>query len=159
FLHFDHLRGLVATSDEDGASIDALRYDPYGRVLARTGSAPAQPMGFAEGENDPTSLIYLQARYYSPVLGVFISVDPLVQDAMVPFAWSAYAYCADNPATLTDPTGLTFNFVKFTIGVLAVVAMVAAIAVSGGLFAAPAASIPESLQMFDAGVYVAFGEA
>lgn len=158
-LHFDHLRGLVATSDQDGALIDTLRYDPYGRLLERNGVPPAQPMGFAGGENDTTGLVYLQARYYHPALGVFISVDPLVQDAMVSFAWSAYAYCADNPATLSDPSGLSFNLLKFTIGVVAVVAVVAAVVVSSGALAGPAIGGAEAAAEMDTAIYVAFGEA
>lgn len=41
-------------------------------------------------------------RYYDPITGQFVSVDPDVTET-----GQAYAYAQDNPVTLTDPTGLT----------------------------------------------------
>lgn len=140
FLHLDHLGGLVAVSDESGQLKDTLRYDPYGSLIERTDAGLAQPIGFTGGEYDATSgLVYLQARHYHPGLGVFISVDPVVQDPMNPIAWAAYVYCGGNPATRVDPSGLSFNLGKFLVGVAAVVALVALVVVTDGL-ASPAAA-------------------
>jgi uncharacterized protein RhaS with RHS repeats len=44
---------------------------------------------------------YLNNRYLDPTLGRFISVDPLVS-----LTGDAYAYGANNPVTMTDPSGL-----------------------------------------------------
>lgn len=45
--------------------------------------------------------MFLNNRYHDPSLGVFISVDPLVQMTGEP-----YIYASGNPTTLSDPTGL-----------------------------------------------------
>jgi hypothetical protein len=48
----------------------------------------------------------MHARYYTPELGRFLSVDPErsgVGDP--PQAYNRYAYALDNPVTLTDPEG------------------------------------------------------
>ena len=49
----------------------------------------------------PPRLNYLNNRYMDPVLGVFVSVDPLVGKTGTP-----YLYAAENPTTLSDPEGL-----------------------------------------------------
>ena len=36
---------------------------------------------------------------------MFVSPDPVVQDAYDPLCWTAYAYCRNNPVTYTDPSG------------------------------------------------------
>jgi RHS repeat-associated protein len=134
YLHMDHLGGLIAVTDETGRLSDSLRYDPFGRLLSRTGAAAAQPEGFGGGDFDAAfGVIYLQARYYHPGLGVFLSVDPIVQDAMSPIAWNAYAYCGNNPASRADPSGLSFNLGKFIVGLVAVAALVALAVVTAGL--------------------------
>lgn len=48
-----------------------------------------------------SSLYYLRARYYDPSSGQFIWRDPEVATTRQP-----YAYVADNPVNLTDPSGL-----------------------------------------------------
>ena len=141
WLHFDHLGGLIATTNDAGGLVDTLRYDPYGRLLARTGAATAQPEGFAAGDYDAAfGLIYLQARYYHPALGIFVSVDPIVHDPMSPIAWSAYAYCGNNPASRADPSGLSFNLGKFIVGLVAVAALIGLAVVTAGL-SAPAIAV------------------
>ncbi len=65
--------------------------------------------GFIDKPTDTTGLTAIGARYYDPLLGAFISVDP-VMDLTDPQQWHAYTYSNANPATWTDPTGkLLFN--------------------------------------------------
>jgi hypothetical protein len=45
--------------------------------------------------------LFLNNRYHDPTLGMFISVDPLVEATADP-----YLYSSANPITLSDPTGL-----------------------------------------------------
>ena len=42
---------------------------------------------------------------YDPVLGRFISVDPIM-DLADPQQWNAYSYANNTPVTMSDPTGL-----------------------------------------------------
>ena len=57
-----------------------------------------------------SGLDYFNARYYSPAQGRFISPDPgnAGGDLKNPQTWNGYAFVANNPTTLTDPSGLGF---------------------------------------------------
>ncbi len=61
--------------------------------------------GFVGGTNDPTGLTHLGAREYDPVLGRFLSVDPII-DFGDPAQMNAYGYAHNSPLTKSDPTGL-----------------------------------------------------
>ena len=50
-----------------------------------------------------TGLYYYGARYYSPELGIWGSVDPLADKYP---SMSAFMYCAGNPVVLVDPDGM-----------------------------------------------------
>jgi RHS repeat-associated protein len=52
-----------------------------------------------------TSLTYIGARQYDSNTGRFISVDPIL-DTSDAQSLNGYAYADNNPATLSDPTGL-----------------------------------------------------
>ena len=47
------------------------------------------------------------ARYYDPVIGRFLSVDPQL-DAGTPAQFNAYVYSGNNPVTYSDPSGLSW---------------------------------------------------
>lgn len=131
FLHEDHLGSIVAMTDSGGNVVDMIRYDPFGAVLARTAAGSDVPIGFAFGQlDDVTGLLYLQARYYHPVFGRFVSADPVVQDILAPIAWNAYAYCRNNPQSYVDPTGRSWW--QILLGALAIVALVALAVVTFG---------------------------
>jgi RHS repeat-associated protein len=58
--------------------------------------------------NDPeTDLVYMQPRYYDPVAGRFLSIDPVVTDANNGDSFNRYAYAANNPYkyNYNDPDG------------------------------------------------------
>ncbi|WP_423462377.1 RHS repeat-associated core domain-containing protein [Promicromonospora sp. MS192] len=61
--------------------------------------------GFLDKPADASGLTAVGARLYDPVLGSFVSVDP-VMDLSDPQQWNAYAYANNNPVTWSDPTGL-----------------------------------------------------
>jgi RHS repeat-associated protein len=59
-----------------GAVDSATTYEPYGRLLVRSG-ASGTVYGFTGEQHDGTTgLVYLRARYYNPALRVFMSPDP-----------------------------------------------------------------------------------
>lgn len=126
----DNLKYLVACAAVAYASLawgDQVTYyytDPQGTVLM---TADAQgnvlsntdrtPLGRLEGSNadgsrfaghvdDPdTGLIYMQARFFDPDVGRFLSVDPVARIAGDLFAGNPYAYALNNPYSNTDPDG------------------------------------------------------
>ncbi|WP_245828191.1 RHS repeat-associated core domain-containing protein [Micromonospora avicenniae] len=80
---------------------------PYGEQRgATTGTwAAGMDKGFVGGTQDPTGLTHLGAREYDTFAGRFISVDPII-DLADPQQWNGYNYANNNPATLSDPSGL-----------------------------------------------------
>ncbi|MFG3031779.1 RHS repeat domain-containing protein [Streptomyces sp. NPDC048253] len=71
-----------------------------------TQSAPwAGDKGFIGGTKDAdTGLTHLGAREYDPVIGRFISVDPIL-DLNDPQTVNGYSYSGNNPVTYSDPSG------------------------------------------------------
>lgn len=56
-------------------------------------------------EDAGTGLTYLNARYYDPILGRFLSPDPLMNPGD-PRTLDPYRYADNNPITFSDPLGL-----------------------------------------------------
>ena len=48
---------------------------------------------------------YMHARYYSPNLGRFLSVDPVGGSVGSSQSWNRYSYVQNNPLNLVDPDG------------------------------------------------------
>lgn len=59
--------------------------------------------------SDDTGLSYLNARYYDPARGQFISQDPVFwsqeQNLKDPQSLNSYSYAQNNPITGKDPDG------------------------------------------------------
>jgi RHS repeat-associated protein len=56
--------------------------------------------------NDPdTGLVYMQARYYDPITGRFLSIDPAEPIPGSLFHFNRYDYANNNPIINTDPDG------------------------------------------------------
>ncbi|WP_078532381.1 RHS repeat-associated core domain-containing protein [Streptomyces hokutonensis] len=74
---------------------------------SRTGGRGTWPddKGFLGQPSDGgTGLTHLGAREYDPVIGQFLSVDPVLQ-AEIPQSLNGYSYAGQNPATYADPAG------------------------------------------------------
>ena len=79
-------------------------YSPYG---GQTSSGHAQNLGYQGDYTDPsTGLVYMNARWYNPATGTFVSSDT-IGGSPVPSAvdGNPYAYANGNPLTETDQTG------------------------------------------------------
>lgn len=57
---------------------------------------------------EKTKLTNVGARTYDPLLGKFLSVDPVI-DPNLPQQNTGYAYSGNNPSTYTDPSGLRLD--------------------------------------------------
>jgi RHS repeat-associated protein len=92
----------VARSDAAGNLISRTRYEPYGG----TASGVTPTIGFAGHVNDAdTGLVYMQQRYYDPVAGRFLSIDPVTTDANTGAGFNRYAYAVNSPYKYIDPDG------------------------------------------------------
>jgi RHS repeat-associated protein len=56
-------------------------------------------------EDAATGLVYMQQRYYDPMLGIFYSVDPVTTLSNPTGMFHRYRYAASNPYKFTDPDG------------------------------------------------------
>lgn len=100
----DHQGTVLATTDSTGAIVSTEDYRPFG---AKALGAPATGPGYTgHVADDDSELTYMQARYYDPVVGRFISPDPLDLAAGTGFTFNRYTYVSNNPTSLVDPTGL-----------------------------------------------------
>jgi RHS repeat-associated protein len=97
----DDLGSTRALTTSTGAVADTDTYGPYGNVTASTGTVQNNLLFCGQYMDAESGLYYLQARYYDPSVGQFTSVDPLVAETQMP-----YAYVAGDPLNATDLTGL-----------------------------------------------------
>jgi len=106
FYHNDHLGSPLAMTDEDGSVVWRRDYFPFGQEIDPGGETTFNPHTFTGKEFDAeTGLYYYGARYYDPVIGRFISVDPAGSDPSDPQSWNRYVYTLNNPYKYVDPDG------------------------------------------------------
>lgn len=101
YLHTDILGSVVAETNSAQQVLRRNHYQPFG--LPNGGvSGP----GFTGHVMDAdTSLIYMQARYYDPDVGRFLSMDPKPPVAIDGTDFNRYAYARNNPYRNVDPDG------------------------------------------------------
>jgi RHS repeat-associated protein len=69
-------------------------------------NTPQEKWKFTSFERDvESSLDYAQARFNSPLMGRFMSVDPLAGRRANPQSLNRYTYVLNDPINLVDPTG------------------------------------------------------
>lgn len=103
YVYTDPQGTPLAEADVNGNITATFDYAPYGSQAL--GTAPNGP-GYTGHVNDPdTGLVYMQARYYDPSTGKFLSVDPVVPRLGDVFNFNRYAYANNNPVTNIDATG------------------------------------------------------
>jgi len=122
YLLEDHLGGVDGFTSSSGALLARTSYRPFG--ARRSGdwlsSAPTSAewqqiqattrRGFTDHEHlDNLGIVHMNGRAYDPVLGRFLSPDPIVQAPYDTQGLNRYAYVRNNPLRYTDPSGLCFN--------------------------------------------------
>lgn len=94
---------VLAKADASGTIISSADYRPYGTQALGT---PEQGPGYTGHVNDVDSgLIYMQARYYDPSVGRFLSVDPVDPKLGDIYNFNRQAYANNNPSSRMDPDG------------------------------------------------------
>ncbi len=104
YLHGDHLNSTTLTTDQSGNIVAEARYLPYGGLRWENGAAVTD-FGFTGQRAEAFGLLDYNARYYSPMLGRFVSADTVVPEAGNPQALNRYAYTLGNPLRYNDPSG------------------------------------------------------
>lgn len=103
YQHTDALSSPIATTDTNKAIIEKTEYEPYG---AQTNRALKDGPNFTGHVLDSaTGLDYMQQRYYDPMIGRFLSVDPVAANSNTGSVFNRYDYAFNNPYRFTDPDG------------------------------------------------------
>ncbi len=90
----------------DAMSVRIRKQDPFGNQRGAPTATMRTHAGFLGATRDDSSgYTPLGARLYDPVVGRFLSADPVL-DLADPLQSNGYAYAHNNPVTLSDPTGL-----------------------------------------------------
>jgi RHS repeat-associated protein len=103
FLHGDHLNS-TALATRGSVTSEQERYYAYGKDRLAGTTVPTDNR-FTGQKEDGTGLVYMNARYYDPVTGQFVSPDTLVPDATNLFDYNRCMYVRGNPLKYTNPTG------------------------------------------------------
>jgi RHS repeat-associated protein len=110
----DALNSTLALTNSSGAIQNTYSYDPYGNAT-QSSTTFTNPYQYTGREADTAGLYYYRARYYSPMMGSFISEDPI---GFAGEQLSFYSYVNGSPLTANDSTGLGGVFI--TAGLTAV---------------------------------------
>jgi len=96
YRHFDFRGNVAFVSDENGQIVTLYEYDPYGADTV-TGDV-SDGVRFV-GKNRVGPFLWLGERMYDPLVGRFLSPDPVFN------LLNQYTYTLGNPVWFSDPTG------------------------------------------------------
>ncbi|MGG0741581.1 RHS repeat-associated core domain-containing protein [Niallia taxi] len=108
---------VISIIDSKGNEVGAYTYDSYGNILSETGViAKDNNVRYASYYYDSeTKHYYLKARYYDPLNGNFLSIDPEPGEEDDPISQNGYTYVGNNPTMKVDPDG---HYWAYAIGAL-----------------------------------------
>lgn len=117
YFHPDQLGSVAAITNEVGVVTERLAYDPWGKRRF-IGTTPGQPdkldvivgirtdRGYTGHEHlDEVGIIHMNGRIYDPLMGRFMSADPLIEAPYELASYNRYSYVWNNPLNRTDPSG------------------------------------------------------
>lgn len=79
----------------------------------------------------------MQARYYDPALGRFLSIDPVGFTPRAPYMFNRYTYVGNDPINSWDPFGENPACAIPAVGIAVCAPMVAAVVIAGCAVSAP----------------------
>jgi RHS repeat-associated protein len=109
YFHINDIGSITAVTDANGNIIERVYYDIYGKPIFKDASGNVLPKSsignnilFQGREYDhELNLYYFRARYYDPIMGRFLSIDPMgYADSM-----NLYQAFGMNPVNFVDPMG------------------------------------------------------
>ena len=125
--------------DEDGAGELSYEYDDFGETEVNGNSVFRNENCYTGGIYDETTgLYYLNARYYDPENGRFLTEDTYRGELNEPDTLHLYAYCKNNPINYVDPSGhipyAVYGGIKAIFGSVSLSGMLPIAAVCVGTF-------------------------
>lgn len=124
YFHNDASGTPLVATDANGAVLWKENYRPYGDRLNNQSASTNNHLWFTGKLYDATSgLSYIGARYYDPMVGRFVGVDPAPFSESNLHSFNRYAYANNNPYKFVDEDGhspLDIGFLVYDIGKLTV---------------------------------------
>ena len=107
YLYNKDIQGsTTSVLNEDGAGELSYEYDDFGETKINGSSAFQNEICYTGGIYDETTgLYYLNARYYDPKNGRFLTEDTYRGELNEPDTLHLYVYCKNNPINYVDPSG------------------------------------------------------
>ena len=117
YYYYKNIFGdVLGIMDSAGSMVVRYTHDAWGNPISTTGA-----MASTLGKDNPfryrgyyydteTGLYYLNARYYNPEWGRFISPDPVL-DTSTAFGCNLFNYCGNDPINRLDESGCFWGFI------------------------------------------------
>lgn len=103
FYQKDALGSITSLTDNSESVVNTYEYDAFGNIINKT-EAVNNPYGYTGRRIDSESgLMYYRERFYDPVIGRFLTSDPIGFSGGINF----YSYVQNNPVNFVDPEGLS----------------------------------------------------
>jgi RHS repeat-associated protein len=107
-LHADQLGSVRLAANAAGATVQSQTFTPYGNRIKAVAGVREELGYIGERHDAETGLMYLNARYYDPAVGRFVSPD--TYDPTRPgVGVNRYAYALNDPVNKSDPGGHECN--------------------------------------------------
>ena len=111
YLYNKDIQGSTTSLVKEDGSVDATyQYTDFGETTIHGDDQAKNEVCYTGGIYDQsTGLYYLNARYYDPEDGRFMTEDSYRGEIMNPETGHLYVYCANNPVNYVDPSGHLFG--------------------------------------------------
>ncbi len=104
FHHRDHLKSIKVITNATGTEVQRTTYAAYGDRAAQTGTHVESKSFIGERRDEESGLLFLNARFYDPAIGRFVSPDwwdPNKEGV----GTCRYCYASNDPVNKSDPNG------------------------------------------------------
>jgi RHS repeat-associated protein len=107
WIHSDFNSSLQVQSDGTGTESMRKKYYATGDALSTSGT-DSQSKGFTGQRQESSGLTYLHERFYDPLLGRFVSPDPVTPEQHGNAGLNRYAYAMNDFVNKEDTSGFMY---------------------------------------------------
>jgi len=105
YYQYDGRYSVTELTNRHGDEIERYRYDAFGNIYTGI-TAPYNAVGYTgQDYDDRAGLVQMDARWYDPNVGRFLTQDTYQGDIYTPQSLNLYSYVMNNPVNMWDPTG------------------------------------------------------
>nr|WP_283243768.1 RHS repeat-associated core domain-containing protein [Guopingia tenuis] len=106
FYRYDVRGSVTDILDKNAGLVKGYDYDEFGNTEEKGNENFLNDVTFTGSVSDASSgLQYMNARFYQPSTGRFLSQDSYSGNPYDPWTQHLYSYCGNNPVNMVDPTG------------------------------------------------------